>query len=207
MTSCERRPICATQLANNLQSFCKLHIFFSRGNTHSISYNLQPKQKTSPIPSPCHSTAIYSLSKSHSDCIAHAPPIRTTDAMSRASLIQASRLASRALQRSAAPRAAFRLLPVLLTHTAVPSTHRTLSLSAPFRKGIMPDTESPAKEPPASPEPTYGAIELSEAEYHDLADEYLEGVLTQFEALQDTREDIDIEFSVCSSLCPQVQTF
>ncbi len=62
----------------------------------------------------------------------------------------------------------------------------------------MPDTESPAKEAPVSPEPTYGAVELSEAEFHDIADEYLEGVLTQFEALQDTREDIDIEFSVCS---------
>lgn len=63
----------------------------------------------------------------------------------------------------------------------------------------MPDTESPAKQPPTSPEASYGAVDLSESAYHDIADEYLEGVLTQFEALQDTREDIDIEFSV--SLC------
>ncbi|CEJ79973.1 Putative Frataxin-like protein [[Torrubiella] hemipterigena] len=37
--------------------------------------------------------------------------------------------------------------------------------------------------------------ELSESQYHDIADEYLENVLTIFEALQDSREDIDIEFS------------
>lgn len=120
--------------------------------------------------------------------------------MSRASLVQASRLASRALQRSAAPRTALRPLSGLLTHSIQhpAATQRSFSLCATLRKGIMPDTESPAKQAPASPEPTYGAVELSEAEFHDIADEYLEGVLTQFEALQDTREDIDIEFSVCS---------
>ncbi|EJP62505.1 frataxin-like protein [Beauveria bassiana ARSEF 2860] len=122
--------------------------------------------------------------------------------MSRSSLVQASRLASQTLSRSAAPssRAALRPLPALLSHSAaalrqVPSGRRHLSLSTPLRKGIMPDTDSPVKEPLASPEPTYGAVELTEAEYHDIADAYLEGVLTQFEALQDTREDIDIEFA------------
>ncbi|OAQ97520.1 hypothetical protein LLEC1_01947 [Akanthomyces lecanii] len=116
--------------------------------------------------------------------------------MSRASLAQASRLASRTLRRSAAPRTAVRSLPVL-THSALhpAAAQRSFSLSAPLRKGIMPDTESPAKEAPAAPEPSYGAVELSEAEFHELADEYLEGVLAQFEALQDSREDIDIEFS------------
>ncbi|XWX01858.1 hypothetical protein V2A60_009887 [Cordyceps javanica] len=134
--------------------------------------------------------------------------------MSRAGLAQASRLASQALTKNAAaaPRRAatlFSLTPAVLSHSilrhhaaapapapAAVAARRSLSLSAPLRKGIMPDTASPAKEPLASsPEPTYGAIELSESEYHDIADEYLEGVLTQFEALQDTREDIDIEFA------------
>ncbi|KAJ6789101.1 hypothetical protein PWT90_00403 [Aphanocladium album] len=116
--------------------------------------------------------------------------------MSRASLIQASRLTSRALRCPAAPRAAVRPLTHTTLRRAAPASLRCLSRSAPLRKGIMPDSASPAaKEPLASPEPTYGAIELSESEYHDIADEYLDGVLTQFEALQDTREDIDIEFS------------
>ncbi|ATY66203.1 mitochondrial chaperone Frataxin [Cordyceps militaris] len=117
--------------------------------------------------------------------------------MSRTSLVYVSRLASRALSRAATPRAALCRLPVL-SHSAASAAapQRCLSSSAPLRKGIMPDTASPAKEPlPSSPELTYGAIELSESEYHDIADEFLEGVLTQFEALQDTREDIDIEFS------------
>lgn len=121
--------------------------------------------------------------------------------MSRASLVRASRVASRALRSAATPRAALRPLSVP-SHSILRqvSSSRNLSQSAPLRKGIMPDAESPssAKEPVPSPEPTYGVVELSEPEYHEIADEYLEGVLTQFEALQDTREDIDIEFSVCS---------
>lgn len=122
--------------------------------------------------------------------------------MSRSSLIQASRVAARALRSSGSSRMAIRTIPSV-SHAAmscrqIPSIQRCLSSSTTFRKGIMPDTETPAKEAPASPELSYGVVELSESEYHDIADEYLDGVLTEFEALQDSREDIDIEFSVRS---------
>lgn len=59
----------------------------------------------------------------------------------------------------------------------------------------MPDTENPAK---ATPEPEttgFAVVELSDAEYHELADEYLDNVVGRFEELQDAREDIDVEFS------------
>lgn len=119
--------------------------------------------------------------------------------MSQSSFLQASRAASRALRSSAISRTAVRPLPSLshsVLRQAAPSARRCLSVSAPLRKGIMPDTESPAKQPPASPEPSYGTVDLSESDYHDIADEYLDGVLTRFEALQDTREDLDIEYAV-----------
>lgn len=120
-------------------------------------------------------------------------------AMSRTSFVKGSRFACRALQNSTVTRTAFRSLPAI-AHSALhlaSATRRGFSLSAPFHKGIMPDTETPGKEQSTTPTPpSYGAVELSESEYHDLADVYLDGVLTQFEALQDSRDDIDIEFSV-----------
>lgn len=60
----------------------------------------------------------------------------------------------------------------------------------------MPETENPSKEAPEDTATSYGVKELSDEEYHEIADEYLEGVLVQFEKLQDMREDLDIEFSV-----------
>ncbi|TQS32926.1 hypothetical protein Golomagni_06744 [Golovinomyces magnicellulatus] len=59
----------------------------------------------------------------------------------------------------------------------------------------MPDTESPSKEPSDGTTASYGVKELSESDFHEIADEYLENVFVHFERLQDTREDIDIEFS------------
>ena len=60
----------------------------------------------------------------------------------------------------------------------------------------MPDTEHPVKEESAPAEPTYGVVELSDSKYHELADAYLDAVLAKFEQLQDSREDVDIEYSV-----------
>lgn len=60
----------------------------------------------------------------------------------------------------------------------------------------MPDTENPAKTSSDAQPTTYGVVDLSESEYHEISDVYLENVLVKFEALQDTREDLDIEFSV-----------
>lgn len=60
----------------------------------------------------------------------------------------------------------------------------------------MPETENPAKQDVTDVPPSIGVAELSDGEYHDLADAYLEGVLSRFEQLQDTREDIEVEYSV-----------
>lgn len=59
----------------------------------------------------------------------------------------------------------------------------------------MPETENPAKQDVTDVPPSIGVAELSDGEYHDLADAYLEGVLSRFEQLQDTREDIEVEYS------------
>lgn len=62
----------------------------------------------------------------------------------------------------------------------------------------MPDTESSAKSATAeSPRP----VELTDNEYHELADTWLENALLKFEELQDQADAVDVEYSV---LAPQL---
>ncbi|GAO16262.1 hypothetical protein UVI_02000410 [Ustilaginoidea virens] len=59
----------------------------------------------------------------------------------------------------------------------------------------MPETDNPAKHDVAEVQTSIGVADLSEGQYHELADSYLDAVLSKFEQLQDAREDIDIEYS------------
>ncbi|KPM44267.1 hypothetical protein AK830_g2224 [Neonectria ditissima] len=121
--------------------------------------------------------------------------------MSRQAATQASRMASRALRSSTslcrsplASRLASAASNALAPRAAV--SFRSFFSTAPAReKGIMPDTENPAKPEPVAETPSFAVVELSDAQYHELADEYLENVVSKFEELQDAREDIDVEFS------------
>ena len=120
--------------------------------------------------------------------------------MSRQSLTQANRLATRALRSSNICLSSFRLTPVA-SRMILPriNVSRRSFASAPVRsRGIMPETENPAKEA-EEVEVTYAVAELSEGQYHELADEYLENVLSKFEEIADAREDVDVEFSVRTS--------
>ncbi|KAH7250099.1 uncharacterized protein BKA55DRAFT_690337 [Fusarium redolens] len=119
--------------------------------------------------------------------------------MSRQIAFQASRLASRAI-RSSTPvcRSSFRIAPVI-PHLSVRSTlsQKCFSTTVSSKRGIMPDTENPAKPLNATEEIHQNAVvaDITEQEYHDLADEYLDNVVGKFEELQDQREDIDVDFS------------
>ncbi|KAF4948320.1 hypothetical protein FGADI_9792 [Fusarium gaditjirri] len=119
--------------------------------------------------------------------------------MPRQISLQASRLASRAI-RSSTPicRSSFRIAPAI-THLSIRSTisQKCFSTSVSSKRGIMPDTENPAKPLNEAEEIHQNAIvaDITEQEYHDLADEYLDNVVGKFEELQDQREDIDVDFS------------
>ncbi|KAM5351876.1 hypothetical protein ACJ41O_004599 [Fusarium nematophilum] len=122
--------------------------------------------------------------------------------MSRYAASQASRLASRAV-RSSTPlcRSSFRLAPAAsrarLPTRADLQRSFFFSTSRACTRGIMPDTENPAKPLNESEEiqTNYAVAEVTEGEYHELADEYLDSVVSRFEELQDEREDVDVEFS------------
>lgn len=67
----------------------------------------------------------------------------------------------------------------------------------------MPHTDEPS---PSNPEPDTHKIsiptEISNDEYHEHADRYLESVHERAEQLAENREDVDVEYSVSPSLRP-----
>lgn len=76
-------------------------------------------------------------------------------------------------------------------------TRRFLSSSSSL-KGITPDNkprDSSGIE--KSPKPATKPADITTAEYHRLADEYLDALLSRLEELQDEREDVDVEYQVC----------
>lgn len=63
----------------------------------------------------------------------------------------------------------------------------------------MPDTSNPDKAPTGN-QITFVAAELSDEEYHELSNEYLNDLLEKFETLQDDGSPVDVEYSVQSHL-------
>jgi hypothetical protein len=75
-------------------------------------------------------------------------------------------------------------------------TARRFSLIAAHFRGILPETEDPQPPEPAEHHSPLTPADLTDKEYHELADQYLDRMLTTLEELQDSREDIDVEYSV-----------
>ncbi|KAH0421926.1 frataxin [Colletotrichum camelliae] len=122
--------------------------------------------------------------------------------MARSSIAKLSRAASRSLRTSTSsvlPRRSSALLlnatkPAATAGLVVP-TRKLFTTSAVATRGIMPDTDDPkVKETPKEDVKT-SVVELSDADYHELADTYLETVLTKLEELQDAREGVDVEYA------------
>ncbi|KAI9158558.1 Frataxin [Paramyrothecium foliicola] len=116
--------------------------------------------------------------------------------MNRPAVHQATRLFSQAVRRTNANRLCLRLALAASSQNAPRSLPlpRAFSASPLQRKGIMPETDNPTSEAERT-DSTVVVAELSESEYHELADIYLDNVLSRIEELQDKREDLDIEYS------------
>lgn len=69
------------------------------------------------------------------------------------------------------------------------------STSSSRNKGIMPDTENPDKAAPESVS-RYTPVDMTESEYHEIADEFMERLLVLCEEAQEERDDLDVEYSV-----------
>jgi frataxin len=75
-------------------------------------------------------------------------------------------------------------------------TVKFLSTVSQRQKGILPDAEDPQPRESVETVVTTTPADLTDAEYHALADDYLAAILSKFEELQDEREDVDVEYSV-----------
>lgn len=74
---------------------------------------------------------------------------------------------------------------------------RNFSLTSTSFKGLSPESENPQ---PKEREELDGALtptEVSIEAFHELSDIYLERIIAKFEELQEDREDVDVEYSVC----------
>ncbi|KAK4102497.1 Frataxin [Parathielavia hyrcaniae] len=92
----------------------------------------------------------------------------------------------------------------------LPAAHqgrRLVSKSASL-SGITPDDKAPKQ--PETPPITRTPADITDDEYHAVADEYMEKLLNHLEALQDTREEVDVEYSsgvLTLSLGPHIGTY
>lgn len=77
---------------------------------------------------------------------------------------------------------------------------RFLSTTASQHRGILPDSDDPA--PPNVQDDGVKAVpaDLTDAEYHDVSDQYLEVILSELETLADKNESIEVEYSVRTTL-------
>lgn len=78
------------------------------------------------------------------------------------------------------------------------ASRKLFTTSAGSNRGIMPDTSDPhgkTTELPSSPV-AMNIAELSDNDYHELSDQYLDAVVSKLEEIQEQREGWDVEFSV-----------
>ncbi len=79
---------------------------------------------------------------------------------------------------------------------SVPHIFRSFHLSSAYGKGISPETSDP--QPKSCPKAEHVAepASISTEEYHEIADSYIEDLVSKLEQLQEEREDVDCEYSV-----------
>jgi len=64
----------------------------------------------------------------------------------------------------------------------------------------MPHSEDPEPPNAEAHEDASKAADMSEDEFHEHADRYLEALVAKVEEMQESKEDLDIEYAVCTTL-------
>lgn len=121
--------------------------------------------------------------------------------MSARMMRQLSRtISTKPLTRGLHQRAAFKLAapkPRLSSASSIQS--RNISISRTAFKGLQPDQEEPK---PVEAEDNHDISEptpIDDAEYHERAELLLEEIVQKMEEMQESRDDVDAEYSVCLS--------
>ncbi|RQM05012.1 hypothetical protein DH86_00003708 [Scytalidium sp. 3C] len=72
---------------------------------------------------------------------------------------------------------------------------RSFSSTRPILKGLSPESEDPKPKEAQKQDFTKTPAELTAQEYDELSDEYMHNLLERFEELQESRDDVDVEYS------------
>lgn len=126
--------------------------------------------------------------------------------MTRQSLSRATGIVGRNVRTSTTRAALFAPRRAVAARTTralfVPFTtkSRFLSTTPSQTRGILPDSDDPlppnVQDDDVKPVPA----NLTDAEYHEVADTYLEVILSELETLADKNESIEVEYSVRAHL-------
>jgi frataxin len=73
---------------------------------------------------------------------------------------------------------------------------RSLHQTASACKGISPESEDPQPKEAEDQITATSPTDLTNEEYHEVADRYMDKMVAALEELQEDREDVDVEFSV-----------
>lgn len=108
------------------------------------------------------------------------------------------RASSTSATRRIAPRQAIAASRFVLRTTTSVSQSRFLSFTTRQAKGILPDSDNPA--PPNVQDHAVKPVpaELSDQEYHDLAEDFLHAIQDRLEEVAEKNDQVDVEYSVCS---------
>jgi len=83
------------------------------------------------------------------------------------------------------------------------ASRRSFSITAPTSKGLSPETENPQPtEPEASGSSAAVPAPLTDQQYNEISDDYMNTIVEKLEQLQEEREDVDVEYSVRLSPFP-----
>ncbi|KAG0646320.1 Frataxin [Hyphodiscus hymeniophilus] len=117
----------------------------------------------------------------------------SSSATSRSSLIRQSRLSI-----------VSRVIPIISTRST-----RPFSSSPVISKGLSPDSEDPRPKEAESNVKAAQPAELTNEEYHELADAYMDDMVERMEQLQEEKDEVDVEYSagVLNFVFPPVGTY
>ena len=123
--------------------------------------------------------------------------------MARTGISNLVRIAGRGLQTTRIPRT---LLPSIAAAPVISqmvsivpasaATARFVSQSSGRQNIKTPDNKPVEPKTVEMPEVIQTAADITDNEYHAIADEFMERMLHHFEELQETKADMDVEFSV-----------
>jgi frataxin len=124
---------------------------------------------------------------------------RATSLVGRSMRTSSTRTALFAPRRAVTPASARQVLPLPFLTT---TKQRFLSNGPSQNRGILPDSDNPA--PPNVQDDSVKPVpaDLTDAEYHEVADNSLEVILAELEGLADKNDAIEVEYSVRTSPSP-----